>query len=168
MSLLDPEFQAYGDSLYGYDLYGDGAFLSNPPLVYATPGKCPDYLRFQFSGINLGLYVFEINPSKYDVYPQRNTQSYKTILDFDPTSDEEYNKIEINMSWDQMSAKMYADILPYSRKKVDGSSEQLYFWDANVRRFFEGQIKVEALHGELRAGFAPPDRFNVSLRLREI
>ncbi len=166
-----PGFTAfYGFGVYGEDVYGEVP----EPIVSATGtynvqnGYCPRYLRFQFSGVNLGLYIFEINPTEYDVYPQRTTQSYKTILDPDLTVDESYIKLELSMKWDFMTENMWQSITPYSRKKVDGTSEILYFWDGSINRFLEKQVKVEAFAGELRGGYFPVCRHNVSVKLREL
>lgn len=164
-----PEFLPYGESIYGEDLYGDG-----PPYIPILPispygiqsGYCPQYLRFQFSGIRLPLYIFDQNPISYDGYPQRTTQSYKNLINPDPTIDEPYQKIEMTMTWDRMPESMWNAILPYTRKKVDGSSEPLYFWDGQIGRFKEGRIKVESFRGEVRGGYFPIDRFNVSLKMR--
>ncbi len=165
------EFLPYGFAIYGEDVYGDGA---NPIPVVITdclseqPGYCPAYVRFQFSGVNLGLYIFEQNPLSYDIYPQRTTQKYAYILNNDRTIDETYKKLEIGLSWDYMPESMWNSIMTYSRKKVDGTSEALYFWDANLGRFCGRQVKIEGMTSEVRAGYDPPHRFNVSFKLREI
>ncbi len=167
-----PGFTAY----YGYGIYGQNVYslVAGPTNTGVTPtgiyniqnGYCPLYLRFQFSGINLGLYVFDLNPSTYMPFPQRTTQQYQTILDFNPTVDESYQKIELNMTWDQMPEKMWTAMLPYSRKNVDGTSENLYFWDGTIGRCRETSVKIESLRGEIRAGWDPIDRFSVSLKMR--
>lgn len=174
MSYPNEGFTLYygGNGVYGYSLYGDVGNPGPEPVVTGIyniqDGYCPRYLRMQFSGSILPLYVFQINPSVYDAYPQRNTASYKTILNFDPTIDETYKKLEITLQWDRMPQQMWNDILPYSRKKVDGTSERLLFWDAGVGHYKESLMKLEYLKGEVRAGEDPVDRHNVSLKLREI
>ncbi len=101
-----PGFNNDITAYYGYGAYGQNVYgmLAGPTPVITgiyvqQNGYCPLYLRFQFSGIALPLYVFEQNPTEYDAYPQRTTQSYRTIDNFDPTVDEEYRKIEITMAW---------------------------------------------------------------------
>lgn len=162
------ELNHYGVAQYGYDTYGDippvgGAVVFPYPEV---PGYCPQYLRFQLSGINQGLYVFELNPSSYDPYPQRSTQSYKTIINYDKTIDQQYNKLEIELQWDEMSEAMWNSLLPFSRKRVDGTSEAFYFWDSHINRFNGHRVKIESLKGEVKAGYTPINRFNVSMKIR--
>lgn len=161
----------YGYSEYGANVYGDG--LEPQPANLTTcltdqPGFCPVYTRFQLSGINLGLYIFEQNPLTYDVYPQRNTQKYSYILNSDNTVDQTYEKMEIQLTWDSMTEAMWNNLMVYSRKKVDGSSETLYFWDANQGRFCGKQIKMEGITAEVRGGFDPITRFNVAVKIREV
>ncbi len=159
-----PEFLPYGVAVYGDDLYGDGINIypngNNPYPIQS--GYCPQYLRFQFSGIALPLYIFDQNPLNYDGYPQRTTQSYKNIMNSDPTIDEPYEKVEINMTWDHMSEAMWNAIMPYTRKKVDGSQENLWFWDGTIGRFREVRVKIESFRGEVRGGYFPIDRFTQS------
>ncbi len=171
MSFNDgPGFGAvYGYGLYGSNVYGVIAGAPAPVVtgIYVIQdGYCPRYLRFQFSGIALPLYVFDINPSNYDAYPQRTTQQYQNILNFNPTVDENYNKIEIDMSWDRIPENMWEMLYPYTRKRVDGTSEPLFFWDGDVGRARESRVKVEYFKGEVSAGEDPIDRHNVSMRLR--
>lgn len=167
----DPGYTAY----YGYGIYGQNVYgtLDEAPnittgIYVVQNGYCPLYLRFQFSGATLPLYVFDVNPSTYDPYPQRTTQSYNLILNFDTTIDQDYKKIEINMQWDRMPEAMWEAIYPYTRKKVDGTSESLYFWDGAIGHYKESLIKIEDFQGEVRAGLDAIDRFNVSMRLREV
>lgn len=159
----------YGYGIYGQDVYGDGFQepISATTGVYLVQnGYCPRYLRFQFSGATLPLYVFDLNPSSYDPYPQRTTQSYSLILNFDTTIDQDYNKIEVSMNWDRMPETMWESLLPYTRKKVDGTSERLYFWDSTIGRARESLVKVEEFQGEVVAGETPIDRHSVSMKLR--
>lgn len=166
-------FAKYGEgSRYGQSLYGDGFYIPPPPSGLYPPqafsGACPTYQRFALSGLNLPLYIFELNPDSYDSYPQRTTQSYKTILDFDPTIDETYKKIELSMGWTEMSDAMWSSLLTYSRKLVDGTSEPLYAWDSTVNHLNGTLIKIEQLKGQVQGGNAPVKRFSVSLKLRII
>lgn len=165
-----PGFTAYyGYAFYGQDVYGLFEEPVTTGIYLEQDGYCPRYLRFQFSGVNtLPLYVFDLNPSSYDSYPQRNTQSYKTILNYDPTSDEDYKKLEFTMSWDRMPETMWFSMLPYTRKKVDGTSELIYFWDGNIGHYKATSVRIESFRGEVRAGYDPVDRFNVSIKLREV
>ncbi len=166
-----PEFLPYGEALYGDDLYGEGQNIY--PIVITDclseqSGYCPAYVRFQFSGVNLGLYIFEQNPLSYDIYPQRTTKAYSYIIDSNTTVDETYKKIEIELRWDYMPESMWNQIMTYSRKRVDGRSEELYFWDANLGRFCGRQVKMEGISAEVRGGYNPPARHNVVFKLREI
>ncbi len=158
----------YGQAFYGEDIYGEVVqFVPAPANGYTEQaGYCPKYLRFQISGINMGLYVFDINPTSYDGFPQRTTQSYRNILGFDPTVDKNYDKIEIDMSFEQMPESMWNSLLPYSRKKVDGTSEDLYLWDSHAGRFQGNKMRIEAMRGEVKGGYFPIDRFNVSMKIR--
>ncbi len=148
------------------DVWDVGAAIDSG--VYTTPGYCPDYLRFQLSGINLGLYTFEINPSNYNIFPQKRTGGYATILDPDPTVEEDFNKLEIQVSWKRMPLKMWEQIEAYSRKEVDGTSEDMWFWDANTGRFTGNKVKVEKLSARVRGGTEPLDRFDVKMSLKEL
>lgn len=137
--------------------------------VYSTPGFCPaDYLRFKFSGVNLGEYIFEINPTSYNVYPQRDTSAYSMITDTDPTIDKSYIKHEINISWNRISQDMWAELEAFARKRVDGTSEDLYFWDGSIGRFSCSRVKIERLRGEVLGGRDPIERDGVSFMLREV
>ncbi len=164
-----PGFTAYyGYGIYGQDVYGVLEEPITTGIYLLQSGYCPQYLRFQFSGVTLPLYVFHLNPSSYDPYPQRTTQSYRAITNFDPTVDEDYKKIEIDMSWTRMSEIMWESIYPYTRKKVDGTSEPLYFWDGTIGHYKGSLIKLEYFKGEVKAGTDPIDRFNVSMKIREV
>ena len=159
----------YGVATYGNDTYGNAEPINPNTIVIPypeVPGYCPQYLRFQLSGVKQGLYVFELNPSSYDPYPQRTTQSYKNITVFEHTIDAPYNKLEIDMHWDEMSNNMWNSLIPYSRKNVDGTSENLYFWDSHVNRFQGHRVKIESLRCDLKGGHYPLTRFNVSMKIR--
>jgi len=159
----------YGIALYGQILYGNTLVPTPTPGgsgYLFDPPYCPVYQRFMFWGENLGYYMFEMNPRDYDPRPQRDTQVYQVIADTNPTFDKDYNKMVVNMSWEYMPERMWNAILPYMRKKVDGSSEALYFYDAQITNFNWTKVKVEALRGEARGGYEPVHRFNVSLKLR--
>ena len=157
----------YGISLYGPpSIYGPGTGVPPPTGWFNTKTWCWDYPRFALSGVNIGYYEFEINPTSYNVYPQRDTQTYATIMNSTPTIDQPYEKLVIEMTWAYMSENMWIKIKPYARKKVDGTSDNTYFWDANFGRFSQGKVKIEDLKGEVQGGYDPPDRKNVSLKLR--
>lgn len=158
----------YGQAQYGVNVYGEVVIPSTLPGPCLTdqPGYCQTYTRFQFSGVNLGLYIFDLNPTNYTPFPQRTTQSYKTILNFDDTVDEQYDKIDMTLTWNEMSESMWNYILPYTRKNVDGTSESLYFWDGNFGRACGKKVKIESFNGQLHGGNTPIKRFNVSLRIR--
>lgn len=159
----------YGFAVYGSDVYGEWADdvpATTTGIYVVQDGYCPRYLRFQFSGATLPLYVFEVNPSEYNPYPQRTTQQYQTVLNFNPTVDENYNKIEMSMAWQRMPESMWEAIYPYTRKKVDGTSEDLYLWDGEIGHFRETRIKVENFKGEVKGGYDPVDRFTVSMAFR--
>lgn len=165
----------YGVGRYGVNVYGDvGGSGVQPtptpiePCLSEQPGYCPTYTRFQFSGVNLGLYIFELNPTNYDIYPQRTTKSYSHTLGHDTTIDQNYDKIEISISWREMSESMWQSIIPYSRKLVDGTSEDLYFWDANLGRFCGRRVKLEEFSAQLVGGNNPIKRFNVNAKLRSV
>lgn len=160
----------YGRAQYGVDTYGGAvpAPVSSTACLDAQPGYCPSYVRFQFSGVNLGLYIFELNPSTYDIYPQRTTQSYSYVNEVYGTIDEDYMKLEIDLFWNLMPYQMYQDIKVYSRKLVDGTSEDLYFWDANMGRFCGKKVKIEEFEGRVIGGYYPIDRHSVRLKLREV
>lgn len=165
------ELNHYGAAVYGSDTYGDIPPV-NPTIVIACleqqPGYCPEYIRFQLSGVNLGLYIFELNPTEYDIYPQRRTQAYSHVNNFNGTIDSDYNKLEIELKWTNMPASMWEAISVYSRKKYDGTSEDLYFWDANFGRFCGRRIKLEEFRADVRGGYDPINRMNVSVLLREV
>lgn len=164
-------YNYYGVATYGNDTYGDIApavIVIGGNCLSEQPGFCPVYTRFQFSGVNLGLYIFEINPTSYDIYPQRNSKSYNYINNVSKIMDASYIKLEIDIRWDNMPEDMWNSIKTYSRKKVDGSSEVLYFWDANLGRFCGRQVKIEEFTTELHGGYNPINRFNVSLKMREV
>lgn len=153
----------YGLSNYGVGLYG----VETPVEAICEPDYSRIvYTRFAFSGVNLGYYPFEINPTSYNAYPQRTTKAYDIINGVNPTIDEDYNKLIIDMSWGWMPERMWNKLVPYARKKVDGTSENTYFWDLDIARFNGVKIRVENLKAEARAGSDPVDRFNVSLQLR--
>ena len=168
---------------YGRNKYGAGTFYG--PGTYLTPqtgvqpvqstqclvqqsGFCSQYVRFQFSGAQLGLYVFDVNPTVYNQYPQRTTQAYNTILNSYPTIDETYNKLEIDLKWNRMPYGMWSIIKNYALKNTDGTSNTLYFWDANMGRFCGSTVKIEAFQADLDAKQATMDRMNVSIKLRQV
>lgn len=164
-------YNYYGVATYGNDTYGDIApaiIVIGGDCLSEQPGFCPVYTRFQFSGVNLGLYIFEINPTSYDIYPQRASKSYTYINEFSNIIDADYNKLEISIEWANMPESMWNSIKTYSRKKVDGRSEDLYFWDANMGRFCGRKVKIEEFSADLKGGWNPINRFSVSLKLREV
>ncbi len=157
-------------TLYGntaqYTITPPGPIL--PTGYFPQDGYCPKYLRFQFSGVDLGLYIFDINPSNYDPYPKRTTKSYQTILSSDPTIDETYIKINETMTWDRIPYTMWQRLSEFSNKKVDGTSDIIYFWDGEIGKYREAPIKVEGLKGDIMAGYDPIEVFSVSIELRDI
>ena len=120
------------------------------------------------SGVNLGLYIFDVNPTNYDIYPQKRTQGYDTILDSDPTISKTYKKFTIKVTWQEVPHYMWNQLEPYARKNVAGVSEDICFWDADFQRFQGSQIKIEELEGTARGGNLPVDRYDVSMLIREI
>lgn len=156
------------DLVWDVGVWDTDTWAATATGVYTTPGFCPDYLRFQLSGVNLGLYIFDVNPTNYDIYPKRATGGYSTIMDSDPTVNRDYMKYEVTLRWRRMSERMWNQLQPYSRKNVDGTSETMYFWDAQFNRFFEKQVRIEMLEGRILAGNLPIDRFDVKLRIREV
>ncbi len=130
---------------------------------------CINYPRFQLNSTDLGIYVFEINPSTYDVFPSRTTRPYTTIQSSDPTVDQDYNKIDVVYRWDYMSESMWNDIYPYYAKNVDGTSLiGLTFSDATIGRFSNTPITVCKFTGTTQAGYFPVDRFSVEMIIRQI
>ncbi len=129
---------------------------------------CKFYERFQISGVNLGVYKFDVNPSSYDPFPAKTTQFYKSVNSFNSTVDQVYTKIELTMGWDIMQESMWNDLLPYYRKNTDGTSEGLYFYDSNIGNFNWTKIQVIDLRAQAMAGNDPIYRTKVSFRIRQI
>lgn len=154
----------YASSLYGNSVYGLGTGV--PVTSCSEPTNCFVYDRFVLSGVNLGAYIFDLNPTKYDGFRRPEVKSYATVMSTNPTIDVPYNKIPIELSWDQMPQAMWDEILPYARKYRDGTSEDIYFWDGAISGMQGIRVRIEDLKGEVRGGYEPVHRFNVSMKLR--
>lgn len=159
----------YGVSVYGVGLYGvDAPPSSGVPIDIPITTACVLYDRFVISGVNLGKYSFDVNPSDYDPYPVKDTNSYRTIMDADPTIDFDYNKFEISLSWNRMPEQQFYELESFSRKNTDGRSENIYFWDGAIGSFNGAQIRVISFEAGAGAGFVPIDRTRARMLIRRV
>jgi hypothetical protein len=118
------------------------------------------------SGVSLGAYTFELNPMQYDPFRRRETKVYQVVMSTNPTVDEDYRKTPIEISWDYMPQNMWDALVPYARKRRDGTSEDIYFWDGAISGFQGQRVRIEDLRGEVRGGYDPVCRWNVSMKIR--
>ena len=58
--------------------------------------------------------------------------------------------------------------MSYSRKNLDGRSEDLYFWDGDIAAFNGAKIRVVELKGGLAGGYDPIDGTSVSMTRRKV
>lgn len=153
----------YGQSVYGAAVYGLDSGVVTP---CSEPAYCPSYDRFVLSGSTLGNYIFELNPMRYDPYRRQEPQVYSVVMSTNPTVDVPYEKVSVEMSWDFMPERMWNALLPYARKRRDGSSENIYIWDGGISGLQGQRIRIEDLKAEVRGGVEPVHRYNVSMRIR--
>lgn len=149
---------------YGSSKYGAGKYGTETACV--EPAFCLNYDRFVLSGVNLGSYTFEINPTRYDPYRRQEPQVYSVVMSTNPTVDVPYEKLPIDISWDYMPERMWNAILPYARKYRDGSSENIYLWDGGISGIQGQRIRIEDIKAEVRGGVEPVHRYNVSMKIR--
>ena len=113
-------------------------------------------ILFKLSGVSQGLYVFEQNPERYDVFTPKKENTILQLLEGEniyqrPLLDNGIRKME----WSVASYDLYSGLNMFAQRNIYREPETVYFWDGTVYEFQGAPVQVIDVYGRPIAGNSP-------------
>lgn len=106
-------------------------------------------ILFKLSGVSQGLYIFEQNPERYDVYSPKKENNILQLLVGEniyqrPLLDNTVRKME----WSVTSYSVYSGLAQFANRNIYQEPDIVYFWDGTVSEFQGTAIQVIDVYGK--------------------
>ncbi len=113
-------------------------------------------ILFRLSGVTQGLYIFEQNPERYDVFTPKKENNILQLLVGEnvyqrPLLDNNVRKME----WLVATYDLYSGLIQFSERNIYQEPDTVYFWDGTVYEFQGAPIQVIDVYGQPIAGNSP-------------
>ncbi len=109
-------------------------------------------ILFRLSGITPlvnGAYIFEQNPSSYNVMAPKQMTNMLEILEGNNIYQRALLDNEVRvMQWQECSYALYTGLRNFSARTISGTIPTVYFWDGTVREFQGAAIEVIDVYGQ--------------------
>lgn len=116
------------------------------------PREDPSPVPFSISGVSLGYLQFEINPSTYNPFPEKNYTVHPVISGTPSTFNHLYDNSIYTMNFDSLTGNFYQALKRYSELDTTLNVAQSKFTDGNIGAFVYAPVKVLRVVGQPRTG----------------
>lgn len=122
-------------------------------------------ILFQLSGLNQGLYVFEQNPERYDVFtPKKENTILPLLINENIYQRPLLDNVVRKMEWSMTSYSLYSGLKQFANRGAFLIPDTVYFWDGTVFEFQGAAVQVIDVYGTPLA--ANPPKWKVEMQLK--